>query len=152
MKKLLVLSLLALSSLSFAGTCFKAIDPISQKSKLPEQICVESYGLELIVPELPTLPFYQATVVTDLGVFVKKNVNFRRGITESFDVKVSKDIVLETRGACEGFYQSYVHINFKVDSKGIPEEHTLAVTGVTVSNQDECHSSDKSILIRYENL
>lgn len=151
MKTLVAMTLLSMSAVSFGKSCFKAVDSVSPELKLPAVVCVESYSLELVVPKLPEQPSYRATVVTDSATVSKEKVNFTRN-ENSFDVKVQENKFYENEGVCESLSQSYIQYNFRVDSKAKVLKNTLTVTGIELTTNDTCHSSDDVRTVRYQEI
>lgn len=150
MKSLLAVSLLIASVSGFASTCFKAVDAISKKSQLPEVVCVDSYNVDLVVPELPASPYYQATVVTDLGTLVRDNLYFR-GNKDTYTVETEKNFVREG-GACERSYSSAISFKIELNKNAKVIENSLSVEGVIATSPDSCHADERITKVRYEQI
>jgi len=148
MKFSIVLLILILSASALGKTCFKA-DRVN--ANLPESLCVYSYELELVIPQLPKLPFYQVKVSSSVGTLEEK-ANFL--LARRSEVSISSTLVLreEDEGTCSRFYQSALVFEFAADLKGKVLSNSLTVTGVESENGDSCHTQPSETITSYTRL
>jgi hypothetical protein len=151
MKKSILALISIFPMMGHAATCFKAQNPISAQSQLPQKICIESYSLRLNIPELPEVSNYIAKIKSDLGTHTQV-VNKFETANKAFQVNVDVPLVKTVSGSCEGTYASKIRFSMLVDKKAQVVKDGLSVTGLEISNYDECHSKDEETLIRYEKM
>ncbi|MFP5386069.1 MAG: hypothetical protein ACLGHN_08330 [Bacteriovoracia bacterium] len=151
MRFILASILAALSLTASAETCFQAPEGMDPEWKLPEVVCVQDYSLNLVIPELPKLPYYEAKVETSLGTL--NNIPRFHGFEKApFKVSASKRIFFDSFGVCSGFYRTSIVVQFKVDDKGQKIENELAVSGLAEESHDECHDDVNGTIINYEKI
>lgn len=145
MKILTFFSLFIFSATVMAGTCFRA-DNLSEF--LPETICVDSYDLELVIPSLPNMPYYQVKISSTAGS-IEEKANFLS--TRKNEVIVNSTLVFieEDEGACGPFFQSSLVFEFSADLKGKVLANSLSVTGVELQNGDTCHTQPTETITTY---
>jgi hypothetical protein len=148
MKTFITFALLMASVSSFALDCFKPQITPTEASKLPARICVDKFGVELVIPELPTLPFYQGTTTTSLGSVTKK-VILNPNAKNSFNVSLSLPVTEIDNGACGSYYSSQMVVEFSVDAKAKNIDSSLNVYAVEHESYDLCHSSGSSTVVKY---
>jgi hypothetical protein len=148
MKTIMTLALLVVSVSSFAADCFKPQVATSEASKLPARICVDKFGVELVIPELPTTPFYQGTTTTSLGSVTKK-VTLNPNAKNSFNVSLTLPVTEIDNGACGSYYSSQMVVEFSVDSKAKNIDSSLNVYAVEHESYDLCHSNGSSTVVKY---
>lgn len=151
MRFILASILAALSLTASAETCFQAPEGMDPEWKLPEVVCVQSYSLNLVIPKLPKLPYYQATAETSLGT-IQDVQRFYGAEKAPFKVSASKSIFFDSFGVCSGFYRTSIVVQFKVDDKGQKIEDALTVSGLAEQSHDECHDPVDGTIINYKQI
>jgi hypothetical protein len=145
----LILSLVA-STFSFAETCFKAVNPIPAGSSLPDVVCINSFGLNLVDPGFPEAPYYSASAVTSVGEMTMK-ANLKKSSKAPYDLVLQKTFVSEG-GNCDSVYRSLVSVNFKVDENGKTILPSLKVSGLIGKAHDSCEDRISWEQLEYQKL
>ena len=151
MKTMITAALLSISLSSFAMTCFKPEKMPSNESRLPARICVEDFGVKLVIPELPQTPFYEGMIVTSAGTSVKA-VKFIETREKTYKVSLSLPFVEVDNGACSNYYKSDIVVEFAVDKKAKAINESLNVYATEHESYDLCHSNGSTTIIKYNRI
>lgn len=134
MKTLLTLSFLALSTVSFADTCFRGNVPAEYKGQISEVICVSDIDVEI-----------------SREVYVESSAGLLRGYYNGPIARARKEIYNESE-VCGDHLDHELSIEFLVDDKRNAIEESIKVFVITTSGFDGCHNNLKRELLEFKKI
>ncbi len=152
MKHFLTSLVLIFSLSAFAQeSCFKANQAPSAESKIPEVICISDYQFETVIPELPSAPYFKASIKSSLGNKSQK-VTFYDFEKAPFTVRINIPVVENSEGICSRLYRSTLTVEFKVDKNGKKLAGNLYVEGKEEETEDNCHLHEREQIITFTKI
>lgn len=143
MKTIFAVLTLTFATLGFAETCFKATTTPPTYSKLPEVVCVKSFGLTRTFVE----DKFAVSVVTDAGII--DQLYYPELVGNKYKVNLKLDMLEEREPSCGSYYNTQLAFSFEVSEGGQNIEDSLSVSALETSAHDGCHSRYQTETIPY---
>ncbi len=151
MKKFIALIVMCLSTVAFAETCFQSDSLVPRYYKVSDEICVSSFGLKLVNPGIPVVPYFVATAETSQGRLEQK-ITFFESRTAPFIIKLSKQVAGEPYSTCDDINQTFLDVEFEVDANGQAVKKDPKVSLRHESSSDSCHSDTETTVIKFSRI